>query len=199
MVTFRAIRRPSRSGRTRLLAALFLVGCTTILGTRPLISQQVVTEPSGPHSPGAREPATSIWPTVTGRGLRTMDGDRLQVADLEGRWVLLDFWATWCAPCIAELPTLRSIAERYPPERLLLLGVSMNRSSRATVRAWLQRQRATWPQMHDGRGFDGPAAQALGVETLPRTLLVDPDGRIVAVDLRGNELLATIEALVENR
>lgn len=75
----------------------------------------------------------------------------------------------------------------------------MNRTSRAKVKAWLQRQQATWLQLHDGQGFGGRLPRQLGVDAIPRTVLIDPEGRVVAVDLRGDELLGTLEVLVSQR
>lgn len=170
-----------------MLAALVLA-----LATGPMPAQDAV-----PVTPGGAAASTgSIWPPLAGDGLRTLDGTVLGLEDLDGRWVLLDFWATWCAPCIAELPTLRTLADQHADDRLLVLGVSMNHSPRGTVKAWLQRQQIRWPQIHDGRGFDGRLPRAFGVEALPRTVLVNPHGRIVAVDLRGAELIGTIAALI---
>lgn len=193
----RPVPRPQPAKAERSRVPLHLLCALTL--TCGVANAQTAAQPPDVDTPRERTPtARSIWPAVIGDadGLRALSGDRLRIDDLEGRWILLDFWATWCAPCIAELPTLRSIQQRWPAERLLVLGVSMNQSSRATVSSWLRRQQADWPQLHDGQGFAGPVARALGVEVVPRTLLVDPRGRVVAVDLRAEELLATLEALV---
>ena len=180
----RAARRPARSAGVRLGLSLSVV--ILLAGAGFSAAPQEDRPPTG----------RAIWPAVVGDGLQTLDGQPLERQQLEGRWVLLDFWATWCAPCIAELPTLRRIHETWQGTEHLILGVSMNRSSRARVMSWIERQRAEWLQLHDGQGFAGPVARALGVEVVPRTLLVDPAGRIVAVDLRGDELISAIETLV---
>ena len=183
----------------RLVTWLLLAGCLWWPATNRLHAQE--SSPPVRHDGTSSPPTTprSIWTGLAANGLRTLDGSVLEAQELAGRWILLDFWATWCAPCIAELPTLRAVHERYPPDRLLLLGVSMNRTTRATVKAWLQRQEVNWLQIHDGQGFGGRLASALGVDALPRTVLIDPDGRVVAVDLRGDELLGTLEVLVGDR
>ena len=79
----------------------------------------------------------------------------------------------------------------------MVLGVSMDRTGRRQLTAFLRRQGIDWPQLHDGRGFAGDVARRFRVEAIPRTLLVDRAGRIVAVDLPSEVLLAALPALLE--
>ena len=138
--------------------------------------------------------AGSIWDSFTARDL---DGRVWTAAELEGRVVLLDFWATWCLPCLAEIPNLKQASERFGERGFLVLGVSMDRGERRELESFLRRQAIDWPQVHDGRGVDGPLARRFGVEAVPRTILVDRAGRVVGVDLRGEVLLAALPALLE--
>jgi len=124
-----------------------------------------------------------------------VDGNEWGFEQLEGRVVLIDFWATWCAPCLAEVPYLRTVVQRYPDE-LIVLGVSLDRVSRREVVSWLSRQRVGWPQVHDGRGFVGELARAFDVEELPTSVLIDHRGRVRALTPRGDDLLAAVDALV---
>ena len=124
-----------------------------------------------------------------------LDGETWTVEDLQGRWVLLDFWATWCTPCRAEIPHLKQLHERHP-DQLIVLGVSVDRQERRSVLRFLRRQGIEWPQVHDGRGFDGALARHYGVESVPASVLLDPAGRIVARDLRGEVLVAAVDSLV---
>jgi thiol-disulfide isomerase/thioredoxin len=118
-----------------------------------------------------------------------MQGKRWTAADLRGRVVLVDFWATWCAPCLAQIPELRRLRSTY--EHFEVLAISLDSRSRRDLIAWLNRQNVTWPQVHDGRAFNGPAARPFGVRALPASLLV-VDGKIAARNVRG----ATLEAAV---
>ena len=127
---------------------------------------------------------------------RDLSGRQWRAADLSGRVVLLDFWATWCAPCLADVPWIRSARERFPESRFVVLGVSMDTTDRRTVTSWLNRQRVRWPQIWDDRGYDGPLAQQFGVGALPRSVLFDAQGRAVATNLRSHELIAALNRLV---
>ncbi|MCC6165526.1 MAG: TlpA family protein disulfide reductase [Acidobacteria bacterium] len=126
-----------------------------------------------------------------------MDGRRWTAADLRGRVVVVDFWATWCAPCWTEIPWLRRIHERYGDGRVRVIGVSLDTTERRTLVAWMNQRRVDWPQMWDARGYDGDLARRFGVDTLPRSLLIAPDGRVVATDLRSDRLLTAVETLLE--
>ncbi len=109
---------------------------------------------------------------------------------------MLDFWATWCAPCLGEIPDLKEAYELYGSEGLEIVGVSLDQKARREVESFLRRQEISWPQVWDGRGFSGDLARRFGVESLPRSFLVDGRGWIVATDLRGEELLAVLDALL---
>lgn len=115
-----------------------------------------------------------------------LDGKRWTAADLQGRVVLIDFWATWCAPCLAELPRLKKLRE-MSGGRFEVLGISLDSRYRRDMVAWLNRMNVKWPQVHDGRAFSSPAVRPFGVSALPASLLL-LDGRIVAKNLRGESL-----------
>ena len=142
---------------------------------------------------GSADPGSSIWESFEARDL---EGRSWTAAELDGRVVLLDFWATWCAPCLAEIPTLREATERYGERGFLVLGVALDRGGRRELESFLRRQGIDWPQIHDGRGLDGPLARRFGVRAVPRTLLVDGAGRVVGVDLKGDVLLTALPALL---
>ena len=126
---------------------------------------------------------------------RDLAGRRWTASSLAGRVVVVDFWATWCAPCLADLPWLRRLHERGAGRSVQVLGVSLDVGERRTLVAWLNRQRVDWPQIWDDRGYGGGLARQFGITTLPASILVAPDGRVVAVNLRAERLVAAIDAL----
>jgi thiol-disulfide isomerase/thioredoxin len=130
---------------------------------------------------------------------RDMSGRRWSAEALRGRVVVLDFWATWCAPCWTELPWLRKIRDELDPTRVQIIGITLDRTDRRTLVAWLNRQRVDWPQIWERDGYDSALAEQFGVGSLPTTVLVSPAGRVVATNLRGARLVAAIEALLANR
>jgi thiol-disulfide isomerase/thioredoxin len=127
---------------------------------------------------------------------QTIDGDRLGPDQLRGRVVLLDFWATWCAPCLAELPRLKKLYASYSRDQLAIIGISLDTLERRTFRSWLSRNGIHWPQVQDGRGYNGTLARTFDVQQLPVTVLLDRDGRVAHRDLRGTRLEAAIRELV---
>ena len=137
--------------------------------------------------------ADSIWRPAE---FIDTEGRQWTAADLEGHVVLLDFWATWCAPCRAEFPHLRRLKERFGEHGLVLVGVALDTTGRRRLRSFLLRHDLTWPQVHARRGFEGELAVRFGIEAVPATVLIDREGRVVAHNLRGRALEATVETLL---
>lgn len=141
-------------------------------------------------------PTPSPLDALTGTGrITTLNGDVLSASDLRDRVVLVDVWATWCAPCLAEMPTLKRLHEAHG-DALKIVGVNVDSLPRRDLRQWLARKDIGWPQLFDGRGLRGPLSTRLKVESLPRSFLYDADGRLVATDLRGDTLARAVDTLV---
>lgn len=147
--------------------------------------------------PAAPAPSPLAALTATGR-ITTLNGDVLSARDLEGRVVLVDVWATWCAPCLAEMPTLKRLQQHHG-DAVRIVGVNVDSLPRRDLRQWLARKNITWPQLFDGRGLRGPLSARLKVDALPRSFLYDHDGRLVATDLRGDALSRAVTSLVARR
>jgi len=137
--------------------------------------------------------ADSIWHEEEWTDL---SGHTWRAGELEGRFVLLDFWATWCAPCLAELPHLRRLDEGYGRDDLLIVGIALDALDRRGLRSFLLRHGVAWPQVHEKRGVESEIARRFGVEALPATVLVDREGRVIARDLRGRALAIVLDTLI---
>jgi thiol-disulfide isomerase/thioredoxin len=141
-------------------------------------------------SPGAAQApyfeARDLQSVVNALDVVDLQGKRWTAADLKGRAILIDFWATWCAPCLTQIPEFKRLRTKYG-EQFEVLAISLDGRSRRDLVAWLNRQDITWPQVHDGRAFSSPAARAFGVSALPASLLT-VNGRIVASNVRGDAL-----------
>jgi thiol-disulfide isomerase/thioredoxin len=94
--------------------------------------------------------------------------------ELAGKVVLIDFWATWCAPCREALPHMREIAKKFQGEPLVVLSVSLD-SDEQKWKDFMAKNEMTWPQYRDG-GFNGSVAKMFGVQAIPHTFTIDADG-----------------------
>lgn len=106
--------------------------------------------------------------------INAMDGQRISMDDLQGKVVLLDFWATWCLPCREALPHIRDVAKKFQGQPLVILSVSLD-TDEQKWRDFIAKNEMTWPQYCDG-GFGGPIAKIFAVNAIPHTFTIDADG-----------------------
>ena len=104
----------------------------------------------------------------------TTDGQKISMDDLQGKVVLLDFWATWCVPCREALPHIQKVAKKFQGEPLVILSVSLD-SEEQKWKDFIVKNEMTWPQYRDG-SFNGPIAKMFGVNAIPHTFTIDADG-----------------------
>ena len=129
--------------------------------------------------------------------LMTLAGQALALADLKGKVTLVDFWATWCAPCVAEVPALKAIhAEFAADPRFQVVSLSLDENE-ADLRRYVDADKLDWPQAMVGP--ESPIVAAYGATAIPATFLVGPDGRITARDRRGIALKQAIRQALHQR
>ena len=112
----------------------------------------------------------------------------------KGNYVLVDFWASWCGPCRQEMPNVIQNYERYHAKGFEVVGVSFDQKKDAWVAA-VQQMGMRWPQMSDLKGWQCAASDIYGVRSIPASVLHDPQGKIIAIDLRGNALGAKLKEI----
>jgi len=118
----------------------------------------------------------------------TLAGKQAKLSDLRGKVVLLDFWATWCAPCIAELPNVKSAHDEFGKDgEFVVLGISLDTKA-DTVRSFMKGKQFPWEQAVLGPAETNPVAQKYFVAGIPATFLIDREGKVVGRDLRGRAL-----------
>lgn len=106
--------------------------------------------------------------------ITTTDGQRVSMDDLAGKVVLIDFWATWCAPCREALPHMREIAKKFQGQPMVVLSISLD-TDEQKWKDFIAKNEMTWPQYRDG-GFTGPIAKEFSVTAIPHTFTIDADG-----------------------
>ena len=119
-------------------------------------------------------------------------GKALSLAQYRGQVVLLDFWATWCGPCIAEMPNIKQTYERYKNQKFQIIGISLDRSM-APLEAYIQGAGIAWQQYLD---ISGEISSLYNVRAIPSTFLIDGAGIVRSVNLRGPALETAVAELV---
>lgn len=124
------------------------------------------------------------------------DGRPISLSSLRGKVVLIDFWASWCRPCRMEMPNVKKAYATFHPKGFEILGVSLDRDKGAWTGA-IQQDGLPWKHVSDLAFWDNAAAQLYGVSSIPYTVLLDRDGKVIAKNLRGAALEAKLAEVLK--
>lgn len=130
--------------------------------------------------------------------LKTPEGELLSLGNLRGHIVLLDFWASWCGPCLKEMPNVKAIYSKYHEKGLEIYGVSLDDKADAWRNA-IAKHGLCWHHVSSLKGWECPVAKMYNVTGIPRMYIIDESGRIIAQDLRGEALSAKMDELFKSK
>lgn len=123
------------------------------------------------------------------------DGQMMKLSSLRGKYVLIDFWASWCGPCRKENPNVVRMYQKYKDKGFEIYSVSLDRDKASWVKA-IEADNLSWPNhVSDLKYWQSEGAKIYGVSSIPATFLIGPDGKIIAKNIRGNQLSNTLEQI----
>jgi peroxiredoxin len=126
--------------------------------------------------------------------LPTPDGATLKLSSLRGKYVLLDFWASWCGPCLAEVPNVKAVYDKYHDRGFEIFGLSLDNKRDAWLAA-IEKHGLDWHHVSSLKGWECPVAKLYNVTGIPKMYLLDKEGRIIGIDLRGEALVERVASL----
>ncbi len=145
---------------------------------------QVVASLEAKQTAEASLAVGKVFPTFAEKDV---NGQPLDLATYRGKVVLIDFWATWCGPCVAELPNVIAAYEKYHGQGFEIIGISLDQD-REKLTTFLKGKNMPWRQYFDDQGGQNKLATQYGIDAIPATFLLDGTGKIVAKGMRGEEL-----------
>ncbi|MBL9207610.1 MAG: TlpA family protein disulfide reductase [Opitutaceae bacterium] len=143
-----------------------------------------------------------------------VDGRKVDIKDYRGKVVLVDFWATWCGPCKAEIPNIKKVYAEYQAKGFEIIGISLENAAikpddtaeqiaakhekaRNVLADFTSKTEMPWPQYYDGKHWKNDVSTRFGIASIPAMFLIDPEGRIASTEARGPKLEAEIKRLLK--
>jgi peroxiredoxin len=124
------------------------------------------------------------------------NGKPVKLSSFKGKYVLIDFWASWCRPCRQENPNVVAAYNKYKSKNFTVLGVSLDQDKNSWIQA-IAADKLTWTHVSDLKYWSNEVAQLYRIQSIPANLLLDPTGKIIGKDLRGEELLQKLASILK--
>ena len=183
--------------------ALNFLNIETDFSTYDALAQRFEKEnPNSPHAKSLIGRVTRIKGVMVGSpapeiSLNDTTGNAVALSSLRGKYVLIDFWASWCGPCRAENPNVVRMYNKYKDKGFAIYGVSLDKTKGEWQRA-IRNDNLPWTHVSDLKFWQSVAAQQYGVQAIPQTFLLDKEGKIIAKNLRGEALELKLEEILKS-
>ena len=191
------IRKGPKDPRSATLLGGFAAGIEDVTLRIGLLKRLVAEYPDAPAAKSASSGLALLDKLGKPIDLEFVDaikGGSVSIKGLRGKVVVLDFWATWCGPCVAEMPAMKSLYAEFKDKGVEFIGVSLDAPKEEggldKLREFVSKNEIAWPQYYQGLGFDGEFSSRMGVALIPQLFLVDADGNLASINARGK--LATL-------
>ncbi|ADB41919.1 TlpA disulfide reductase family protein [Spirosoma linguale] len=184
------------------LFALNFINIDTDFATYESLAQRFEKEnPNSPHAKSligrvARIKGVSVGAPAPEIALNDTTGTPVPLSSLRGKYVLLDFWASWCGPCRAENPNVVRMYNKFKDKGFAIYSVSLDQAKANWTKA-IRNDNLTWTHVSDLKFWQSAAAQQYGVQAIPATFLLDKEGKIIAKNLRGDALEQKLEEILK--
>jgi thiol-disulfide isomerase/thioredoxin len=138
---------------------------------------------------GSHDPNDSIGKPFHLQFANAVDGSSVSMKGLRGKVVVVDFWATWCGPCVAEMPKMKELYAKYHDKGVEFIGISLDQPEEKggldALKKFVKEHDIKWPQYYQGKFWSGEFSSSWGINSIPRVFVVDADGKLYSVNARG--------------